>query len=134
MSGFTFAPVRETFRALATSIVPEAVRLDEKGWSELESIVDEGLAGRPESIRRQLRVFVRALNLLPVARYGRTFRALDPEKRTAFLRGVEDAPLLLIRRGFWGIRTLVFMGYYSRDEARNEIGYRADVRGWAVRR
>lgn len=134
MSASTFAPVRETFRALATSIVPEAVRLDEKGWSELESIVEEGLAARPASIRRQLRLFVRALNFLPLLRFGRTFRSLDPGRRTAFLLSVQDAPLLLVRRGFWGIRTLVFMGYYSRDEARHEVGYRAALRGWRERR
>ena len=47
---------------------------------------------------------------------------------------MENAPLLLMRRGFWGIKTLVFMGYYGRDEARAEVGYRATVRGWAARR
>jgi hypothetical protein len=134
MTAFTFAPVRSTFRALAASIVPEAARLDEKGWTEIERIVDEGLAARPESIRRQLRIFVRALNLLPLLRFGRTFRGLDPQRRTVFLLAVQDAPLLLIRRGFWGVRTLIFMGYYGRDEARREVGYRADVRGWQARR
>ncbi len=134
MTSFTFAPVRSTFRALAASIVPESVRLDEKGWTELEAIVDEGLAARPESIRRQLRIFVRALNLLPLLRFGRTFRGLDPQRRTAFLLAVQDAPLLLVRRGFWGVRTLIYMGYYGRDDARREVGYRADVRGWQVRR
>lgn len=130
----TFAPVRETFRALANSIVPEAVRLDEKSWREVESIIDEGLASRPESIRRQLRIFVRVLNALPLFRYGRTFRSLASDRRTAFLRSIENAPLLLVRRGFWGIRTLVFMGYYGRDAARDEVGYRATVRGWGARR
>ncbi|HSP35980.1 MAG TPA: hypothetical protein VLU46_16840, partial [Thermoanaerobaculia bacterium] len=60
--------------------------------------------------------------------------SLDAAKRTTFLEAVQDAPLLPLRRGFWGLRTLVFMGYYSRDDARTAIGYRADPRGWAVRR
>ncbi len=130
----TFGPVRESFRALAVTIVPEAVSLDAAAWEDLERIVEEGLASRPASIRRQLRLFVRLLDFLPVLRFGRTFRSLDPSRRTAFLLGVQDAPVLLIKRGFWGLRTLVYMGYYSRQEARDAIGYRADARGWEVRR
>ena len=134
MSVTTFGPVRESFRNLAATIVPEADGLDERAWQELEQIIERGLAPRPPSMRRQLRLLVRALNVLPLFRFGRTFAALDREKRAAFLRSVQDAPLLLLRRGFWGLRTLVFMGYYSRDEARQAIGYRADPRGWQVRR
>jgi hypothetical protein len=130
----TFAPVRASFRKLAVTIVPEAEALDDRGWEELEQIIERGLASRPDSIRRQLRILVRARNVLPLVRFGKTFSALDASKRTAFLEGVQNAPLLLLRRGFWGLRTLVFMGYYARDDARNAIGYRADPRGWTVRR
>jgi hypothetical protein len=130
----TFAPVRESFRALGMTIVPEAERLSPAEWIELEQIVEQGLASRPASIRRQLRLFVRILDFLPLLRFGRTFRGLDRERRTRFLLAIQDAPLLLLRRGFWGIRTLVFMGYYARPAAREEIGYRADPRGWEARR
>jgi hypothetical protein len=95
--------------------------------------VEQGIAGRPAAIRRQLRIFVRLLNVLPLFRFGRTFLALDAERRTKFLLAMQDAPLLLFRRGFWGIRTLVYMGYYARSGARQEIGYRAHVRGWEAR-
>ena len=129
----TFAPVRGTFRALGTSIVPEAERLTEAEWIELEAIVERGLAVRPPSMRRQLRLFVRVLDVLSLLRHGRRLRSLDAQRRTRFLLAIQDSPLLLIRRGFWGIRTLIFMGYYARPAARAEIGYRADVRGWEAR-
>lgn len=134
MADSTFAPVRETFRALGATIVPEAERLSPAEWIEVEQIVERGLASRPAAIRRQLRLLVRALDVLPLLRFGRTFRALDPERRTRFLLAIQDAPLLLLRRGFWGLRTLVYMGYYGRDAAREEIGYRANPRGWEARR
>jgi hypothetical protein len=134
MPASTFGPVRDSFRALATSIVPEAVSLAPEEWSEVEQIVEQGLAARPAAIRRQLRLFVRILNVLPLFRFGRTFRSLDAARRTRFLLAMQDAPVLLLRRGFWGIRTLVFMGYYGRAAARDEVGYRADVRGWEARR
>lgn len=118
------------FRALAATIVPEAGELDEAGWESLESIVLEALADRPASVRRQLRLFIRVLGVAPLVRYGRTFRGLDPARRAAFLRRVERSPVFLLRRGFWGLRTLVYMGYYARREAGEAIGYGARLRGW----
>ena len=125
-------PVRNSFRALATTIVPEAAELDEDGWAELERIVETALAERPPALRRQLRLLIRMLHLRPILRYGRTFTALDPERRTRFLREIENSRLLLLRRGFWGLRTLVYMGYYARPAAMEVIGYRAHPRGWEV--
>ncbi len=127
------APVRPAFRALASTIVPEAAALDSAGWAEVESIIDEYLTRRPPALRRQLRLFIRALRLLPIIRYGRTFTALDAPQQVRFLEWVQDAPVLLVRRGFWGLRTMVYLGYYSRAAAAAEIGYRAHVRGWQAR-
>lgn len=129
----TFAPVRDTFRALACTIVPEAGALDERAWSEVEGIIEAGLSKRPAAVRRQLRTLVRALDVLPLLRYGHRFRALDAAHRTHFLNGVQNASLLLLRRGFWGLRTIVYMGYYGRAEAGAAIGYRATLRGWDAR-
>jgi len=134
MSAPVIAPVRPAFQALATTIVPEATRLTTGEWLEVEAIVEDYLSRRPESIRRQLRLFVRVLGLAALARYGRPLVALDPATRTRFLARVQDAPILLLRRGFWGLRTMVYLGYYSRAEAANEIGYRANARGWEARR
>jgi len=68
-----------------------------------------------------------------VARFGRPFTSLEPSRRGSFLGAVQDAPWLLVRRGFWGLRTLVFLGYYGRPAAGAEIGYRAHPRGWEAR-
>jgi hypothetical protein len=128
------APVRDTFRAVAVTVVPEASSLDEKAWADAEALVERTLARRPAGMQRQLVVFLRAIEQLPRLRWGRAFTALDPEKRLRFLSALEHAPLLLLRRGFWGLRTLVFLGYYARPEAAVEIGYGADARGWEARR
>jgi hypothetical protein len=127
------APVRQVFRAIATTIVPEAASMDDAGWVDLERIVEEALATRPARMRRQLRLLIRAIQVMPIARYGRPFTALDGVRRSRLLRTLESSPILLLRRGFWGLRTLIFMGYYARPAAGAEIGYRAHVRGWAAR-
>jgi len=126
--------VRDTFRAIAVTVVPDASALDESGWNDLDALVEKTLARRPPAMRRQLVLFIRAIEHLPRLRWGRPFTALSPDERTRVLSGLEHAPLLLLRRGFWGLRTLVFLGYYARPEAAAAIGYRADARGWEARR
>lgn len=126
-------PVRDTFRAIAATVVPESQRLPDAEWTVLEQIVERALSERPPRMQRQVLLFVRLLEWLPATRYGRRFTALDPARRTAFLAALADSPLLLVRRGVWGIRTLVFMGYYARPAAGAEIGYRASPRGWLAR-
>ncbi len=127
------AGTRTTFRAVARTVVPDAGTLDEAGWREVETIVERALAARPEKLRRQLATFLRLIRWLPVLRYGRTFDALDADRRSHVLAAIERAPVLLARRGFWGLRTLVFMGWYGRRETADAIGYRASKDGWLAR-
>jgi len=127
-------PVRTPFRALAQTFVPEASSLDEHAWGEVEAIIEGALATRRPKLRRQLATLIKLLDVLPLLRYGRRFTGLGTRHRAQFLAGVQRAPLLLLRRGVWGLRTLVFMGYYARAAVRSDIGYRADARGWEARR
>lgn len=128
------APVRETFRAVAVTVVPEAAALEPAEWARLERTVERALARRPAGLRRQLRVFLRLIGVLPLVRFGRTFASLDGARRTRVLAGLQDSRVFLLRRGFWGVRTLVLMGYYTLPEARAAIGYRASPPGWEARR
>ncbi len=128
-----FAAVREAFHAIAATVVPEAARLDAAGWNDLEQIVADALTLRPPALQRQLLTLIRVVNLLPLFRYGRPFTALDATRRTRVLDALQNAPVLLLRRGIWGLRTLVLMGYYGRPAAATEIGYRATARGWEAR-
>src|SRR5439155_23256739 len=126
--------MQRLFAAVVTTVVPEAARLDAAGWTNLERIVEQALADRPASLRRGLEVFLRLIDWIAVVRYAWRFSALDAGRPARLLAFIERAPLLLVRRGFWGLRTLVFMGYYGRPAAATEIGYRAVPRGWEVRR
>ena len=122
------------FRAVAVTVVPEAAQLDAAGWGELEGIVERSLAERPPWLVRRLTAFLHLLDWLALLRYGRWFGALDATRRSRLLASLQRAPLLLLRRGCWGLRTLVLMGYYGRPAAAAEIGYGADRLGWEGRR
>ena len=122
------------FRAVATCVVPEASRFDAAQWDEMAAIVARAIAARPRAMQRQLALFLILLEWFPLVRYGRRLSRLGPARRTKFLDRLQRSRLLLLRRGFWGVRTLVLMGYYGRPAAAAEIGYRADARGWEARR
>ena len=127
------APVRSTLRAIATTVVPETASQEERVWLEMEELIARTVSSRGPLIQEQLVSFLRLAQMLPIARYGRRFTALDDRRRAAFLRSLERSPLLRLRRGFWRVRSLIFMGYYTRDDVAESIGYRAVPEGWAAR-
>ena len=51
--------VRPVFRALMCTVVPEAVSLDEKGWSDAERMVQTALSMRPANLQRRVLLFLR---------------------------------------------------------------------------
>jgi len=124
------APVRAVFRAVVVTVVPDAKQLDEPSWLALEALVEDVLEIRPPALRGQLQLFLRAIEWLPVVRYGRTFAALGDEQRSRVLRHLQNHPVERIRCGFWGLRTLAFLGYYGRPDSAHAIRYRPDPRGW----
>ncbi len=126
--------MRRAFRAVATAVVPEAASLGPADWDELEAIVARAVASRPPPLGRQLVALLLLLEWLPVLRYGRRLSSLDAGRRTRVLEYLQTVPVLVLRRGVWGVRTLVLMGYYGRAAGAAAIGYRADPRGWDSRR
>ena len=133
MADTTLHDVREVFHAAAEVVVPELARRPATVRDEVEAAVERALADRPPPLRRQLVVFLRLLNLLSLLRFGRRLTSLDPVRRTRLLTALQDSPVLLLRRGVWGLRTLIFLGYYARPAAAAEIGWRAHRDGWSAR-
>jgi hypothetical protein len=127
-------PVRRPFRALSETFVPETAEMGDPGWARLFEIAEAALRTRPHGVQRQVVLLVRALDGLAFMRHGRSLARLDPTRRRRFLESLQRSRLLLLRRGIWGLRSLVFMGYYARPEIHAELGYRARPEGWeAVR-
>ena len=133
MTNTTLHHVRGTFRAAAISVVPELARQPESVHVEVAAAVEGALADRPPALRRQLVAFLRLIDLLSLLRFGRRLTRLVPGRRARLLGALQDSPVLLLRRGFWGLRTLIFLGYYTRPAAAAEIGWRAHPDGWSAR-
>ncbi len=123
-------PVRPVFRTIVAAVAPAASSMDESGWTRAEAIVDDALSQRSASIRRQIVLFIRLLDLMALVRCGRRLRSLDGEQARGFLSTVEKSRILLFRRGLWGVRTLAYMGYYAQDAVQTAVGYSASSVGW----
>lgn len=132
--GATALPGGDRFRAIMAAVVPEAAALSDDEWRHAAAIIGRAIAARPPGVRRQLGVFLHALDVVAMVRYGRGLRALSTMQRTALLESLSRSRVLALRRGVWGVRTLAFMGYYARPEAARAVGYRASMAGWAARR
>jgi hypothetical protein len=110
-------------------IAPGLARLDEGSRQAVRAIVERAIGARPPAVQRQLGVFLKVLRWAPVGRYGLPFDRLGPAQQDAVLRWFQDSPLAPLRHGFWGVKTLIFMGYYGRPEAGAQIHYRPSRSG-----
>lgn len=123
-------PAHAVFRAIVQTVLPETAALNPEQWESMERLVGDALRRRSAREVRQLRLFLQLIECAPVFRYGCRFTSLDLSRRTRILRYLQDHPVQLIRAGFWGLRTLAFLGYYGRPEVAGALGYHPDPRGW----
>src|SRR5262249_38726028 len=91
------------FWHVAELIVPEAARLDRNGRRRLRLIVGSALNQRPPFERFQLRLFLLVVQWLPAVFLLRPLDRLPPRTQSTILRLFENAPLGLVRAGFWGL-------------------------------
>jgi len=124
------SPNRSVLQAVASVVLPDADALDPEVWARCEAAMEGALEARPLTVRRQVRLFLRVVNLLPVLSTGRSLVRLSVPGRRSFLQRLQRSQVMLLRRGLWGVRTLLFMGYYSQEAVRERIGYRARPEGW----
>jgi hypothetical protein len=114
---------------IARRIVPESSSLSPDARARFLALIEDELATRPESMRRQFSLFLSIVRWAPIIRYGRRLDHLDGARQDAVLRFIQHAPIQLVRSGFWGLRTLVYLGYYGRPEVAELVAYRPSRQG-----
>jgi hypothetical protein len=113
----------EFLKILAARIVPETSEMDAAGESRFFDIVDGALQERGSTVRRQFATFLGVVRWSPVVRHGVPFDRLSPDRQDVVLRWFEDCPVGLLRKGTWGLKTMIFMGYYGQTETNPLVGY-----------
>ena len=126
----TLSQERASFLAtVAERIVPEVGNLDLKGRTRFFQTIDEALRARSPGVRRQFGSLLGVIRWLPLLRWGTSFERLTPERQHRVLSWLMRCPSRTLRQGFWGLRTMVFMGYYGQPETWESIGYVPRVDG-----
>jgi len=108
---------------LAHVLVPDMKNLSREREARFFELVDELLATRPASVVRLIGIFLVFLRWFPLLRFGGRLDRLSKERQVRALHWFEEAPVGLIRTGFWGVKTLVFMGYYAQPEIAEGLSY-----------
>lgn len=138
-AGFSFftEETARTFRAAAACIVPSDAESPGADSDAALAFADQALAARPTRDQRLLTVFLKAVEILPVFRYGSRFSKLRGDRQEAFLRGLERSSFAKLRQGFFGLKTFALMGYYAHEDSWRDIGYpgpRLDAPYYQLRR
>lgn len=126
------AAERSILLAVAGRIVPASATKTDADRAAMLALVDDTLLSRTSQMQRQFRLFLRVLRWAPVVRYLRPLDYLDGPRQDAALRWFQNHPLQVIRGGFWGVRTLVLLGFYGRPDIGPSIGYTPSSNGNAV--
>jgi hypothetical protein len=115
--------------------IPDADELDVAGF------VDGWVARMDATLRRDLGRFLGVVeHLAPVgAGFASRFTRLGPADQDAVLASLESSSTDLLRAGFDGLRSLVFMGYYRDARTWGLLGYdgplvNRPLGGWSGRK
>ena len=121
----------EFLEVVAARNFPESAAHESACQARLFGIIDEALQDRDPSVRRQFGTFLAVLRWAPLVRYGGPLEKLNADRQDTVLRWFEDCPIGLLRKGFWGLKAMVFMGYYGQPETNELVGYAPDADGKA---
>ena len=108
---------------LAARIVPESAGAPPQVADPLLAAVDEELRPRPRLQQLEFKLLLFAIRWMTVPFTLHRFERLPGERQDRWLDFLENAPLTLLRVGIWGLKTLVFLGYYTQDGVLQRIVY-----------
>ena len=108
---------------LAARVVPESAGAPPQVTEPLLAAVDEELRPRSRLQQLEFKLLLFAIRWMTVPFTLHRFERLPGERQDRWLGFLENAPLTLLRVGIWGLKTLVFLGYYTQDGVQQRIVY-----------
>jgi hypothetical protein len=109
---------------LAHRLAPGSQTMSTEEVQAFFAAVRRTLGARPKSLQRQFALFLAVVRWLPALRFGAPIESLAPEKQDAALRWFQNAPISLLRKGFWGLKTIVYLGYYGQPGVAARLGWK----------
>jgi hypothetical protein len=127
MTPWQLAVVEHAARRITAADVAGPAAASTPGADDLDvaGFFDAWVARMPAQVRRDLGRFLAYLeHLAPLASgHGARFTRLGPREQDDVLASVEASRHALLRAGFDGLKSLVFIGYYRDPRAWAIVGY-----------
>jgi len=119
----------EFILTLAHRIVPEVSMLERQEQQELVQIIDDSLSLRAPAVRFQFKLFLTMIRWSSVLRYGKALDRLPPGIQDRMLMQFQESPAARLGAGMWGLKTLIFMGFYGSPKRWKQIHYTPSTKG-----
>jgi len=125
MTAWQFVVVQHAARRIAAPDRPDDASIPGADDTDVVGFVDGWMARMHPGLKRDLGRFLGYLeHLAPVAvGMGSRFSRLDPADQDHVLASLESSSSDLLRAGFEGLKSLVFMGYYRDPRTWSILGY-----------
>lgn len=118
----------KVFLAAADRIIPPDGDTPGAGTMATAGIVDWSLDRLEPELRKKLLLLFLILEPLGIFFGGRRFSKASASNRDRLLKWMESNPVSSLRLGFFGLKTYICMGYYTRDDIWQTIGYGGPMR------
>ncbi len=114
---------RRTFLAIAEELVPPDDTGPGGNAIATAALADWAIARFDPNLQKLFLTFLLAWEFLGFLFGGKPFTRLGAKARRRQMHWFERAPIPPLRTGFFGIRALVLMGVYCREDEWPSIGY-----------
>ena len=113
----------KVFLAVADRIVPPDEESPGAGTMATAGVVDWALGRLDPKLRKLFLTFMLLVEYLGIFFGGRTFSRNSARARDRQLRWMESCGISKFRMGFFGLKSYVCMGYYTREDIWQTFNY-----------
>lgn len=117
----------QTFLAVADRIIPPDTDSSGAGTLQTAGVVDWALDKMPVDLRKKVLLFITVIELFGFFFGGKFFSKNNDAAKDRELRWLENSPIRLFRMGFFGVKTYICMGYYTREDVWKTFDYDGPV-------
>ena len=116
-----------TFLSVANRIIPADANSPSGGSMETAAVVDWYMIKVPQGIRKKILLFIGVIQVTGIFFGGKKFSNNSIQAQDRQLKWMENNKIRLFRMGFFGIKTFVEMGYYTREDIWKAISYEGPI-------
>jgi len=118
----------KVFLAAANRIIPPDEESIGGGTLTTAAIVDSIMDQLEPDLRKKLLMLFLIINPLGILFGGKTFSKANTKNQDRLLTWMEQNPISALRLGFFGLKSYVCMGYYTREDIWKVIKYDGPIR------